>query len=257
MGMPEAGFSIWDCIRLVGPERRVYVIDVYKQQSYQMSLGSFYKHLVMSDRPRLYNILSMEFSKTDLSEIVTPPSVVSQLSWVERYWDAKGFAEKSNSPLSLEEHINAKPEVSRYCLMGMAGSYTDFHIDFGGSSVWYHVFNGQKIFYVVPPTPANLKLYLDYHQDDSRSEYFFGDKVVLNSGETLLLPSGWIHAVFTPRDSLVFGGNFLHSLSIPMQLRVYEIEMALLTPYRLTFPEFELVNWYAASEMAEQLKGSW
>ena len=24
-------------------------------------------------------------------------------------------------------------------LMGTAGSYTDFHIDFGGTSVWYHV----------------------------------------------------------------------------------------------------------------------
>lgn len=24
--------------------------------------------------------------------------------------------------------------------MGVEGSYTDFHIDFGGSSVWYHMF---------------------------------------------------------------------------------------------------------------------
>lgn len=35
---------------------------------------------------------------------------------------------------------------------------------------------------------------------------------------------GWIHAVYTPADSLVFGGNILHSFNIPMQLRVYEIE---------------------------------
>ena len=31
---------------------------------------------------------------------------------------------------------------------------------------------------------------------------------------------GWIHAVFTPVDSLVFGGNFLHSHAIAMQLRL-------------------------------------
>ena len=30
---------------------------------------------------------------------------------------------------------------------------------------------------------------------------------------------GWIHAVLTPEDSLVFGGNFVHSYAIPMQLR--------------------------------------
>jgi F-box/leucine-rich repeat protein 10/11 len=43
-------------------------------------------------------------------------------------------------------------------------------------------------------------------------------------GNTLIIPSGWIHAVYTPRDSLVVGGNFLHSYSMAMQLRVYAIE---------------------------------
>ena len=35
---------------------------------------------------------------------------------------------------------------------------------------------------------------------------------------------GWIHAVYTPEDTLVFGGNFLHSFNIPMQLNIYSIE---------------------------------
>ena len=35
---------------------------------------------------------------------------------------------------------------------------------------------------------------------------------------------GWIHAVKTPVDSLVFGGNFLHSYSIEMQLNCFNIE---------------------------------
>lgn len=39
-----------------------------------------------------------------------------------------------------------------------------------------------------------------------------------------LSPQGWIHAVYTPMDTLVFGGNFLHSFNIPMQLRIYSIE---------------------------------
>ena len=32
-----------------------------------------------------------------------------------------------------------RPEVAKYCLMSPQTSYTDFHIDFGGSSVWYSV----------------------------------------------------------------------------------------------------------------------
>lgn len=36
--------------------------------------------------------------------------------------------------------------------------------------------------------------------------------------------AGWIHAVYTPVDSLVFGGNFLHSFNISSQLVVAEVE---------------------------------
>ena len=43
--------------------------------------------------------------------------------------------------------------------MGIADCFTDFHIDFGGSSVWYHVLKGEKVFYVIRPTTSNLTLY--------------------------------------------------------------------------------------------------
>lgn len=29
--------------------------------------------------------------------------------------------------------------------MSVKGCFTDFHIDFGGTSVWYHVFRGGKV----------------------------------------------------------------------------------------------------------------
>ena len=54
-------------------------------------------------------------------------------------------------------------------------------------------------------------------------------RCVIRTGETVFLPSGWIHAVMTPTDSMVFGGNFLHKLCIPMQLRHVEF-----TPWLVT-----------------------
>lgn len=33
----------------------------------------------------------------------------------------------------------------RYVLMSVGGCYTDFHIDFGGTSVWYHILKGEKV----------------------------------------------------------------------------------------------------------------
>jgi len=49
----------------------------------------------------------------------------------------------------------------------------------------------------------------------NQDQIFFGDIVGLDNcmqidvcaGQTLLLPGGWVHAVFTPEDSLVFGGK--------------------------------------------------
>ena len=34
---------------------------------------------------------------------------------------------------------HTKPVVSKYCLMSVKDCYTDFHVDFGGTSVWYHI----------------------------------------------------------------------------------------------------------------------
>lgn len=70
----------------------------------------------------------------------------------------------------------------------------------------------------------------------------------------MLIPTGWIHAVLTTQDSLVFGGNFLHSLNIPMQLQVYDIEKKIKTAERFKFPSFEAINWYAAKKIMTQLK---
>lgn len=51
---------------------------------------------------------------------------------------------------------------------------------------------------------------------------------------------GWIHAVLTPVDCLAFGGNFLHSLNIDMQLRLVD-KLNTCTPYKysLMFLMFE------------------
>ena len=29
--------------------------------------------------------------------------------------------------------------------MSVKGCFTDFHIDFGGTSVWYHILHGEKV----------------------------------------------------------------------------------------------------------------
>uniref|UniRef100_G3S5T7 Lysine demethylase 2B n=1 Tax=Gorilla gorilla gorilla TaxID=9595 RepID=G3S5T7_GORGO len=54
----------------------------------------------------------------------------------------------------------------------------------------------------------------------------------------------WIHAVYTPVDSLVFGGNILHSFNVPMQLRIYEIEDRTRVQPKFRYPFYYEMCWY-------------
>jgi F-box/leucine-rich repeat protein 10/11 len=86
---------------------------------------------------------------------------------------------------------------------------------------------------LIEPTAKNLKEYEKWNSLKNRDEIFFPDLLLLNNdlstcqvlnleaGNTIFLPSGWIHAVYTPEDSIVFGGNYLHSYAIKMQLKYY------------------------------------
>lgn len=60
-----------------------------------------------------------------MANIVESPQIVRKLSWVDNYWP--------------DDALLGKPKVSKYCLICVKDSYTDFHIECGGASVWYHV----------------------------------------------------------------------------------------------------------------------
>uniref|UniRef100_A0A914Z116 [Histone H3]-dimethyl-L-lysine(36) demethylase n=1 Tax=Panagrolaimus superbus TaxID=310955 RepID=A0A914Z116_9BILA len=252
MKLPEENFTLEELVKLVGRDEEIQVIDVYMQESNTMSMGAFFDRWNEEPRERLYNMLSFEFSHTKLMEIIRAPELMYQLSWVHKFWPPE--AEPNENHIVIPEHLELKPDVAMFCLLGMGGSYTDFHIDFGGSSVWYHVFKGKKIFYVIEPTQENIQTFMKWTNDPHRSELFLNDRmsgnpmkrVVISEGETLMIPSGWIHAVYTPEDSMVFGGNFIHELNITRQLQVYDVELKCHYDEHFLFPFFELTNWYAA-----------
>ncbi|XP_027899134.1 lysine-specific demethylase 7A [Xiphophorus couchianus] len=244
--LPPPTFSVKDVEQYVGGDKVIDVIDVARQADSKMKLSEFIKYFTEPHRPKVLNLISLEFSDTKMSELVEVPDVAKKMSWVENYWPDDSFF--------------PKPFVQKYCLMGVKDSYTDFHIDFGGTSVWYHVLWGEKIFYLIKPTPTNLALYEAWSSSPNQSEVFFGDKVdkcykcVVTQGTTLLIPTGWIHGVLTSQDCMAFGGNFLHNLNIGMQLRCYEMERRLKTPDLFKFPYFEAICWYVAKNLLEMLK---
>uniref|UniRef100_A0A8C0H848 PHD finger protein 8 n=1 Tax=Chelonoidis abingdonii TaxID=106734 RepID=A0A8C0H848_CHEAB len=247
MTLPPPSFTVRDIEHHVGPDREIDVIDVSRQADLRMRLGDFVSYFCAARRDKVLNVISLEFSESRLSNLVETPKIVRKLSWVENLWPG--------------ESVFERPSVQKYCLMGTQGSYTDFHIDFGGTSVWYHVLWGEKIFYLVRPSPANLARFEAWSSSSNQSETFFGDQAEhcyrcpLRQGQTLFIPTGWIHAVLTPVDCLAFGGNFLHSLNIEMQLKAYEIEKRLSTADLFRFPNFETICWYVGKHLLDIFRG--
>ncbi|XP_028408036.1 lysine-specific demethylase 7B-like isoform X2 [Dendronephthya gigantea] len=251
--VPKPTFSIRDVQQYIGANFELDIIDVARQGDVKMKMCDWTAYFISTKRQKTLNVISLEFSRTSLSQLVHAPRVVREVDWVNRFWPEHGDGVD-------ESPTHPKPYVQKYCLMGVKDSYTDFHVDFGGSSVWYHVLWGEKVFYFAEPTETNLNLYEKWTASSNQSEMFFADlitrcyRVHVKAGQTLFIPSGWIHAVYTSEDSLVFGGNFLHSYNIGLQLNVYDMELRLKTPTKYLFSSFETVHWYAAAGLIDELK---
>uniref|UniRef100_A0A8C7VBP2 Lysine-specific demethylase PHF2 n=1 Tax=Oncorhynchus mykiss TaxID=8022 RepID=A0A8C7VBP2_ONCMY len=247
MSMPSPTFYINDVENHVGPDIGVDVIDVTKQKDSKMKLKEFVDYYFSTSRKKVLNVINLEFSDTRMDSIVESPQIVRRLSWVENYWP--------------DDALLGKPKVTKYCLIGVKDSYTDFHIECGGASVWYHVLKGEKIFFLIKPTSANLSLYERWRSSANHTEMFFADQVdkcykcTLKQGQTLFIPSGWINAVLTPVDTLAFSGHFVHNLSVEMQMRAYEVEKRLKVNCLTPFPNFETACWYVGRHLLERFKG--
>ncbi|KAI8647758.1 hypothetical protein BD408DRAFT_407773 [Parasitella parasitica] len=243
MAMPRNDITVYDIARLVGgDDHPVEVIDVASQsESPGWTMGRWAEYFHSENRDRIRNVISLEISGSDLADMVTRPKIVRDMDWIDLMWPT-------------DKHPEEFPKVQLYCLMGTKDSYTDFHIDFGGSSVFYHILSGAKTFYFIEPTAKNLKKYQKWSSSPEQSTTFLGDEVKecfqvkLVAGNTMIIPAGWIHAVYTPQDAIVVGGNFLQSFNIGTQLTVYAIEQVTDVPLKFRFPYYKRLNWYALAK---------
>ncbi|XP_015376816.1 PREDICTED: jmjC domain-containing histone demethylation protein 1 [Diuraphis noxia] len=224
------------------------VMDVNTQKNFEMTMKEWTKYYEEPVKDKLLNVISLEFSHTKLENYIKRPNIVRELDWVDCVWPKHLKESQTESTNVIDDMMY--PKVQKYCLMSVKGCYTDFHIDFGGTSVWYHILKGSKVFWLIPPTEQNIKLYEQWILSGKQGDIFFGDtveqcgRVSLNAGDTFFIPTGWIHAVYTPKDSLVFGGNFLHSFGIEKQLRVAEVEESTKVPQKFRYPFFTEMLWY-------------
>ena len=247
MVMPH-GLTVRTVAELYGPEEKVEVIDVKSQngEGKRWNMRRWADYYESKGDKIVRNVISLEVSQSKLGRLIRRPQIVRDLDLQDSVW-----------PLELQ----AKGEIPRvqfYCLMSVADCFTDFHIDFGGSSVFYHILKGKKTFFFIPPKEKHLKKYEEWCLSPAQNWTFLGDqtkecyRVDLSEGDTMFIPAGWIHAVWTPEDSLVIGGNFLTRLNYGMQFRIAQIEKSTGVARKFRYPHFQKIHWYTAFRYLEE-----
>ncbi|KAL8794700.1 MAG: hypothetical protein Q9195_002775 [Heterodermia aff. obscurata] len=246
MVMPK-GLTVRAVAELYGQEEKVEVIDVKSQngEGKKWNMRRWVDYYENKSNKTVRNVISLEVSQSKLGRLIRRPQIVRDLDLQDSVWPAE---------LQSKGEI---PRVQFYCLMSVADCFTDFHIDFGGSSVFYHILKGKKTFFFIPPKEKHLKKYEEWCLSPAQNWTFLGEqtkecyRVDLLEGDTMFIPAGWIHAVWTPEDSLVIGGNFLTRLNFGMQLRISQIEKATGVARKFRYPHFQKIHWYTAFRYME------
>lgn len=248
LSLPPAIFSAEGLATAVGGDTIIPTFDVHTQDTGpRMNLRQLAEYFATpaKERAKLINVVSFSLADTALQPHIVAPRVVQELDLVRAVWP---------------ENERPRPETLLYSLLGPQGAYTDWHVDMGGSSVWYHVLKGCKVFLAAPPTPKNLTTFESWASSEQQLTEFLGDslehcvRVSLHAGDTLLLPSGWPHAVSTPEDSVVVGGNFLHGMDYANIAETFRREERLAVAPKFQFPLFKALMWHAARAALDQLK---
>lgn len=81
--------------------------------NWNLAKWSEYYSQAPESRDKIRNVISLEFSNTSLAEKVSPPRIVKDLDWVEKFW-----------PASKRGPGQGWPKVQMYCLMGVAQAWT-------------------------------------------------------------------------------------------------------------------------------------
>lgn len=231
--------------------KELEVIDSRAGETVRLPIRHVLDHIENGPRGEdepIYNVLSLEVSSdSHLAPLIEVPRFVKEQSLVldaERNlkneasmdnWKKNVLSgEEMNDRIRREEKLGKFnqhiPRYEKYIIFSQAGAYTDLHIDLAGSGVFYYVHTGQKIIYFAEPTKENLRLYAQleiekknlWSCDESILRRF--QRIEVNAGEMVLIPPGFLHMVYTPVDSLVFGGNFLTEAFLPLHFKMVQLE---------------------------------
>uniref|UniRef100_A0A1I7U0P4 JmjC domain-containing protein n=1 Tax=Caenorhabditis tropicalis TaxID=1561998 RepID=A0A1I7U0P4_9PELO len=212
--------------------KKFWMINSLEQRTEKMTIRTLIKKMnTYQNQEEIWNLLSLEFSRwrSKLRDQFRLPAMVKSECMISRLENAlkkkkeelaadtrKDQASLNKMKEFVDRQLREIPKYHKFVLISMAGSFTDIHVDFSGTAVYYHVVKGRKIFYVAKDTEENMNEY--QKQERGEAGQWLGatlsdqwQRIVIEEGNTAILPPGYIHFVYTPMHSLVIGGNYLHA----------------------------------------------
>lgn len=225
-----------------------------EELTWTLSQLATYFETPVKQRRFVVNQTSFDISQLRIGEAITLPSFVQEIDWLF---------------LTKQANIHQQDPLFRFAkkivITSAMLAFTDF--DLRVSSVWYTVLHGEKWWCVVKPTEETLNAYANYHEEGDKRVDFFLKRIAKTlkleednpklkdyivwvkqtEGQTVIIPSGWIHAVHTPIDSLAIGGNFLHGYSIQQQAEIEKLFPEMGTCETFRCPNFAESYMFAAN----------
>lgn len=143
---------------------------------------------------------------------------------------------------------NKWPTVNSYFYMVVSSkhAFTKWHVDFGGSKVWYNVTVGKKIFFIIKTTMRVFVWFIEYSSDfetnldfpewvkEKKSVELTIYAIVVEAPNMIELPGLTLHSVYTYLPSIANGSNFITNGSFSTAILGYVTEIVTQTDPKYT-----------------------
>ncbi|KAI5448823.1 JmjC domain-containing histone demethylation protein 1 [Naganishia albida] len=201
----------------------------------------------MTPQHYIFNMSCLEISTTIFLRRLGMPSLHRQLDPLSRF--------KGNLKVDKDN------TTGLYFMSSKAGSFSPWHVDATGEVHWLTVMRGIKWVFILPLTQSVLRVWYKAEHGSIRADLLWLPDVctdtpvvkqIVGPGQSILFPSGCLHAVYTETDSLALAGGWVDEYNLSNHLSFRKLELKTRTLKVNRFSQFERVCWLLGQEYAER-----
>ncbi|TMW62298.1 hypothetical protein Poli38472_009791 [Pythium oligandrum] len=216
LGKPMPVIGIQDIGALLAANScTVRSVDIGSQEGFQLSTTGWNARLA---NPSPESPLNAQFRvlETGFRQEVAAPVAVTEIDW--------------HYVLPSSNGTNARvPNPEIYGTLCGAGTFHDFTVSPDTKSTWISVSNGEISVFLIEPTTGNVRAFRDWKSStrEPPAAVFLAERVEqcikcdVKSMATLVIPSGWIYAIYAEHGGSYFSGFFGNTVTLTTQLDVW------------------------------------